>query len=142
MSAALSKQEGLILRCFQKVCRVLEKENDFLAELKFQKITDLLPSKQKEIAALEAALVERTKMLAASGQEHTPLPPDVEKAAQDFKATIATNQVRLQQAIETQNSVIQLILEAAQESVTGYAASGHYVQDHRAQGAMTLRSDV
>jgi hypothetical protein len=55
---------------------------------------------------------------------------------------IATNQVRLQQAIETKNSVIQLILEAAQESVTGYAASGHYVQDHRAQGAMTLRSDV
>lgn len=142
MSAALSKQDGLILRNFQKVCRVLEKENDFLSELKFEKIADLLPSKQKEIAALDAALVERAKILAESGREDAPLPPDVEKAAQDFKAVIATNQVRLKQAIETQDCVIQLILEAAQESITGYAASGHYVQDQRAQGAMTLRSDV
>lgn len=142
MSAALSKQESLILRGFQKVCRVLEKENDFLAELKFQKITDLLPAKQKEIAALETALVERAKALTAAGKDVTPLPAEVEKAAQEFKALIAVNQTRLNKAIETQNNVMQLILEAAQESVTGYAASGHYTQDHRAQGAMTLRSDV
>ncbi|MFT8367835.1 MAG: hypothetical protein ABF646_03680 [Acetobacter papayae] len=142
MSATLSKQESLILRSFQKVCRVLEKENDFLADLKFQKITELLPAKQKEIAALEGALVERTKILAQTGQENTALPADLEKAAEEFKSLIAINQQRLQQAIDTQNSVIQLILEAAQESITGYAASGHYVQDHRAQGAMTLRSDV
>lgn len=142
MSAALNRQDNQILRSFQKVCRVLEKENDFLSELKFQKIADLLPSKQKEITALESALVERAKILVETGQQDAPLPTDVEKAAQAFKDLIATNQEKLQNAVETQNSVIQLILEAAQESTTGYAASGHYVQDQRAQGAMTLRSDV
>ncbi|MFT8655658.1 MAG: hypothetical protein ABF785_03075 [Acetobacter papayae] len=142
MSATLSKQEILILRGFQKVCRILEKENDFLATMKFQKITDLLPVKRKEIADLEKALAERQKIITATGRNDTPLPTETVKIAQEFKQLIALNEKRLQQAINTQNTVIQLILDAAQESVTGYAASGHYAPAYKAQGAVTLRNDV
>ncbi|GAB6969058.1 hypothetical protein JCM25156A_30970 [Komagataeibacter kakiaceti JCM 25156] len=143
MTRAPDEMEALLLSSFEKVCAVLEKENDLLAATKLENVADLLPEKQKEMQALEDLL--------APGEEATPpdearqllLTPRTEEAAKRFGALVRTNRKLLQNAIEAQNTLIRLIVvDAAQESSTGYAASGRYAVNKIEQTALTLRSDV
>ncbi|CAP55594.1 hypothetical protein [Gluconacetobacter diazotrophicus] len=128
-----------LLHRFQRVCAALEKENDLLAAGKLKDVAAMLPMKQKEMAALEDALSANE---GAAEQKRALATPDLEEAARRFGILVRANRKLLKNAIDAQNAVIRLIVDAAQASSAGYVSSGHYGADTIASGALRLRSDV
>ncbi|GBQ34604.1 hypothetical protein HLH34_05585 [Gluconacetobacter azotocaptans] len=148
MTRARDRSKARLLRCFQDVCAVLERENDFLTAGKLKDVAAMLPEKQKEMTALEEALSAHAGSPPGDGslspeQQQALIPPDMAEAAKLFGALVRTNRKLLKNAIDAQNAVIRLIVvDAAQESCAGYAPSGRYAVDSTSGGALTLRSDV
>ncbi|MCE2576822.1 hypothetical protein [Komagataeibacter sp. FNDCR2] len=143
MTRAPDETEARLLGCFENVCAVLEKENDLLIATRLEEVADLLPAKQKEMQALEDLLAPGEDAMTPAEARQLLLTPKTEEAARRFGALVRTNRKLLQNAIEAQNALIRLIVvDAAQESSTGYAASGRYAVNKVTQAALTLRSDV
>ncbi|GBQ80026.1 hypothetical protein AA13595_0198 [Gluconacetobacter johannae DSM 13595] len=148
MTRARDGSKARLLRCFQDVCAVLERENDLLTAGKAKDVAAMLPEKQREMKALEEALAAHGGAPAGDGslpsaQRQAPMPPELEEAARLFGALVRANRKLLKNAIDAQNAVIRLIVvDAAQDSCSGYASSGRYAVDTVSQGALTLRSDV
>lgn len=143
MTRTPDETEAQLLDCFERVCAVLEQENDLLTASKLEEVADLLPTKQKEMQALEDLLSPGDDATPTSKEQQTLLTPKTEEAAKRFGALVRTNRKLLQNAIDAQNALIKLIVvDAAQETSTGYGASGQYTVNRTAPAALTLRNDV
>lgn len=142
MTSEPDKSDMLLLQAFQNVCAVLEKENELLLAGDLKEVVALLPMKQQEMQALEDIL--STKEEQAADMSYPPvLPPEAEDAAKRFGALVKTNRKLLKNAIDAQNALIKLIVvDAAQDTSTGYVASGRYAIRTGPQGVLALRSDV
>ncbi|MBO1324635.1 flagellar export chaperone FlgN [Acetobacter sp. TBRC 12305] len=166
MSQKMDKSSAQLLRCFDDVCKLIEKENDFLAAGKLSEAVALLTSKQQQMEKLEHAL-EADAPSGPEGVEHNaPVThadapagdagtaqaasanprkhlPQLNAAARRFSDLARRNRVLLRNAIDTQNALLKLIVvDAVQDTGTGYGATGRYTVDSQAHGALALRSDV
>lgn len=143
MNRAPDRSAAVLLRGFQKVCALLERENDLLKTGKLQDVVNMLPAKQKEMEALEGVLAGQDAAPASPDRTSALLTPETEAAARHFGALVRTNRRLLRNAIDAQNYVLRLIVvEAAQMASAGYGSSGQYATNTIPQGALTLRSDV
>ena len=150
MSKGMDQSSAQLLRCFEDVCTLIEKENDFLAAGKLSDAVALLASKQKQMEKLEHALEADAPPPIEGAQDGSPVPGSLRRhpaqlseAARRFADLARRNRVLLRNAIDTQNTLLKLIVvDAVQDTGTAYGASGRYAVDSQAHAALALRSDV
>ncbi|GBQ18868.1 hypothetical protein ACLRDC_11765 [Gluconacetobacter sacchari] len=143
MKRAPDRTARSLLAGFQRVCAVLEAENDLLKAGRLRDVVEMLPKKQREMEALESILLVDGEDALPAEYTQVLMTPETEEAAGRFGALVRANRILLQGAIDAQNVLIRLIVvDATQEAGVGYGASGQYMANIGAQTALTLRSDV
>ncbi|MBB2203589.1 hypothetical protein [Gluconacetobacter takamatsuzukensis] len=133
-----------LLNGFQKVCVVLEKENELLKTGRIRDVVDMLPHKRKQMEALERLLSsDRADAGEGAGGKHPLMTPETEKAAARFGTLARLNRTLLENAIDAQHVLIRLIVvDNEPDSTTGYGASGQYLTKNGPQMALQVRSDA